>query len=207
MNEGKGPYEDTTVTKEECINHIQKRMGTRLRKLKDELKEEKTTKSGKIIKRSLVGGKHQLTDKQIDAYQRYFGKAIRDSVGTNILNMKLKIMSGFWHSISRDGGMEITTTTIATHHGASSKKPENQPMSSHNSISITVHYTALSTAPLLNFLKKHHWSQFLLHIHYCHLSSFLIHPPTTTHCNAKFTQTASALVIGCLDATNKLFIQ
>lgn len=63
MNEGKGPYEDTTVTKEECINHIQKQMGTRLRKLKDELKEEKTTKSGKIIKRSLVSGKHKLTDR------------------------------------------------------------------------------------------------------------------------------------------------
>ncbi|MPC23964.1 hypothetical protein E2C01_017033 [Portunus trituberculatus] len=43
-----------------------------------------------------------LTDKQIDAYQRYFGKAIRASVGTNTLTMKLKIMSAFWHSISTD---------------------------------------------------------------------------------------------------------
>ena len=103
MNDGNGPYENYTVKKEECINHVQKRMGTRLRKLKDELKEEKTTKTGKTIKRSLVGGKHQLTDKQIDAYQRYFGKAIRDSVGTNVTTMKLKIMTGFWHSISRDG--------------------------------------------------------------------------------------------------------
>lgn len=103
MNGGKGPYKDIQVQKEECINHVQKRMGTRLRKLKGELKEEKTTKTGKMIKRSLVGGKHQLTDKQIDAYQRYYGKAIRDSVGTDVTTMRLRIMSGFWHSISRDG--------------------------------------------------------------------------------------------------------
>lgn len=95
MNEGKGPYEDVTMKKEECINHVQKRMGTRLRKLKEELRRKKTTKTGKVIRRSLVVGKHQLTDKQIDAYQRYYGKAIRDSVSTNVLTMKLRIMSGF----------------------------------------------------------------------------------------------------------------
>lgn len=50
----------------------------------------------------MVGGRHQLTDRQIDAFQRYYGKAIRDSVGTDVLTMKLKVMSGFWHAISRD---------------------------------------------------------------------------------------------------------
>lgn len=76
-----------------CKSHP-KRMGTRLRKLKDELKEEKTTQTGKVVKRSLVDGK-QLTDKQIDAFQSYYRKAVRDSVGTNAIIMKLKIMSGF----------------------------------------------------------------------------------------------------------------
>ncbi|KAK8372143.1 hypothetical protein O3P69_019983 [Scylla paramamosain] len=33
MNNGNGPYQDTKVTKLECINHVQKRLGTRLRKL------------------------------------------------------------------------------------------------------------------------------------------------------------------------------
>ena len=98
-----GPYASHGVVKEECIDHVQKRMGTRLRKLKNELKEEKTTKTGKVIKKSLVGGRHQLTDKQIDAFQRYYGKAIRDSIGTDVLTMRLKVMSGFWHAISRDG--------------------------------------------------------------------------------------------------------
>lgn len=90
-NDGKGPYLDHPV-KEECVNHVQKRMGTRLRKLNEELKEEKTTKSGKIIRRSLVGGKHQLTDKHIQALQRYYGKAIRVSVGTTTLNIKCRIL-------------------------------------------------------------------------------------------------------------------
>lgn len=133
MNGGKGPYNDVTVMKEECVNHVQKRMGTRLRKLKDELKEEKTTKTGKVIKRSLVGGKHQLTDAQINNFQRYYGKAIRDSVGTNFLTMKLKIMSGFWHAISRDGD--------GNHHHNhcdpawcifKKAKNENQPLPSHS---------------------------------------------------------------------------
>lgn len=55
MQGGKGPYSDAgiNVVKEECINHVQKRMGTRLRKLKEQLKEDKKTKSGKVIKRSL----------------------------------------------------------------------------------------------------------------------------------------------------------
>lgn len=110
MNEGKGPYDDVSVIKEECINHIQKGIWTRLRKLKNELKEDTTSKSGKIVKRSAVGGKHQLTDKQIDAFQRYYGKAIRDSVGTDYITMKVKIMSGFWLPFRE---METTTTFTA----------------------------------------------------------------------------------------------
>lgn len=102
MNDGEGPY-SVKVVKEECVNHVKKRMGTRLRKLKDELKEDVVTKTGKVIKRSVLSGKHQLTDKQIDAFQNYYGKAIKDSVGTDVTTMKLKAMSGFWHAISRDG--------------------------------------------------------------------------------------------------------
>lgn len=71
--------------------------------MKDELKEEKTTKTGKVIKRSLVGGRHQLTDKQTDVFQRYNGKAIGDSIGTDVVTVELRVISGFWHAIFRDG--------------------------------------------------------------------------------------------------------
>lgn len=34
LNNGQGPY-DVCVTKEECINHVHRRLGTRLRKMKN----------------------------------------------------------------------------------------------------------------------------------------------------------------------------
>ena len=101
MNDGSGPYKDVTV-KKECISHFGKRLGTRLRKLKDETKEEIVCTSGKIIKRSMIGGKHQLTDNQINAYQFYFGKGIRDTTNTSVLEMKKRVMFTFYHSISTD---------------------------------------------------------------------------------------------------------
>lgn len=47
----------------------------------------RVTKSGKVIRKSVVGGKHQLTDRQMDAFQRHYGKTIKDRVGTNIITM------------------------------------------------------------------------------------------------------------------------
>ncbi|KAK8383944.1 hypothetical protein O3P69_016003 [Scylla paramamosain] len=46
MNNGNGPYQDTKVTKLECINHVQKRLGTRLRKLREQEKRPGCQKSG-----------------------------------------------------------------------------------------------------------------------------------------------------------------
>ena len=50
LNGGKGPYE-VPVTKEECINHVSKRMWARLQKLKEEEYEIITTKTGKKRKK------------------------------------------------------------------------------------------------------------------------------------------------------------
>ncbi|KAK4322815.1 hypothetical protein Pmani_006480 [Petrolisthes manimaculis] len=65
------------VQKEECINHVSKRLGTRLRKLKKEMTTTVTTKTGKVMKKSVLGGAGQLTDNVINKLTRYFGKAIR----------------------------------------------------------------------------------------------------------------------------------
>ena len=59
------PYGDKAIIKKECINHIKKRMGTRLRQLK------KVNKG--------IGGKNKLTDKVIDQLCNYYGKAIREN--------------------------------------------------------------------------------------------------------------------------------
>ena len=51
----------------ECVGHIQKRVGNRLRKKKKEVKG--------------LGGKKRLTDEIIDRLQNYFGITIRTNIG------------------------------------------------------------------------------------------------------------------------------
>lgn len=101
LNDGQGPY-DVPVIKEECINHVSKRLGTRLRKLKKETSETITTKTGRQMKRSLLGGASQLTDDIIDKLSRYYGKAIRDNVNNTYQEMKAAILASYWHLCSTD---------------------------------------------------------------------------------------------------------
>lgn len=56
------PYENFTVLKKVCIDHMQKRMGTRLHNLKKQVKG--------------LGGKNKLTGKLIDELSIYYGLAI-----------------------------------------------------------------------------------------------------------------------------------
>lgn len=100
LNDGRGLY-DIPVIKEECINHVSKRMGTRLRKIK-EASEIITTKTGKKMRRSVLGGAHMLTDQAIDCLCSYYGKAIRDNVGTDYVTMKKAIWATYFHLTSTD---------------------------------------------------------------------------------------------------------
>ena len=59
-------YAPKVVSKKECIGHVQKRVGTRLRKLK------KTEKGFTKL---------SLTDQIIDRLQNYYGMAIRSNFG------------------------------------------------------------------------------------------------------------------------------
>ncbi|GFU09765.1 uncharacterized protein TNCV_1765731 [Trichonephila clavipes] len=78
-------YGENSVTKLECIGHIQKRVGSRLRKLK------KDTKG--------LGGKGKLTDKFIDKLQNYYGIAIRSNVGC-LKKMQSAVIAAFFHCCS-----------------------------------------------------------------------------------------------------------
>ncbi|GFX27821.1 uncharacterized protein TNCV_2614811 [Trichonephila clavipes] len=64
------PY---SIEKVECVGHIQKRMGARLRKLKT-MNRGKKLSDGKSI-----SGKNRLTDKFIDTITTYYGNAIRQN--------------------------------------------------------------------------------------------------------------------------------
>ncbi|GFT68070.1 uncharacterized protein TNCV_1538671 [Trichonephila clavipes] len=80
-------YGENSVTKRECIGHIQKGVGSRLRKLK------KNTKG--------LGRKGKLTDKFIDKLQNYYGIAIRSNVGC-LEKMQSAVITAFFYCCSRN---------------------------------------------------------------------------------------------------------
>ncbi|GBM58555.1 hypothetical protein AVEN_255335-1 [Araneus ventricosus] len=71
-DEVKNIYSTNSVVKCECIGHVQKRVGTHLRNLKNKNKK--------------LGGKGKLTDNFINKLQNYYDIAIRANVG-NLLQM------------------------------------------------------------------------------------------------------------------------
>ena len=89
------PCGDITIEKEECIGHVQKRLGKGLRDLKQKLGSQKLS-NGKPI-----GGKGRLTDKKIDSLQNYYGMAIRKHA-SNVTDTARAIWASICHEISTD---------------------------------------------------------------------------------------------------------
>ena len=83
------------VEKEECVGHIQKRMGSALRTFK------KDHKGRKLADGKGVGGKGRLTDKVIDKIQNHYGNAIRRN-GGDLKQMKNDIWAIYYHMIRDD---------------------------------------------------------------------------------------------------------
>ena len=67
------PYPGLLIQKGECIRHIQKRIYSRLRRLK------KVNGKTKLSDDKPLGGVGSLTDKDINRLQNYFGIAIRNN--------------------------------------------------------------------------------------------------------------------------------
>ena len=84
------PYGDLLPVKLECVGHVQKRLGTRLRKLRQNYKGEKLEDGRGIM------GKGRLTDKCINTLQNYFGMAIRQNT-SNVYLMKKSIGAVLYH--------------------------------------------------------------------------------------------------------------
>lgn len=84
------PYNnDPVVVKKECVGHVQKRMGSRLRKVKKD--------------NSGVGGKGagKMTDKKINELSLYYGLAIRRNPDS-VEDMKRDIWATYFHKSSTD---------------------------------------------------------------------------------------------------------
>ena len=89
------PYGEVPVIKEECVGHVQKRLGKGLRDLKQRLGKDKLA-DGKSI-----SGKGRLTDKLIDSLQNFSGMAIRQHAG-NVTEMARAIWASLCHRASSD---------------------------------------------------------------------------------------------------------
>lgn len=81
----KNTYGNDSVVKLECIGHVQKRVGSRLRKLKSKTKG--------------LSGKGKLTDAFIDRLQNYYGIAVRSNSG-NLDKMQQGVISALFHCAS-----------------------------------------------------------------------------------------------------------
>ena len=82
-------YGEVPVEKLECVGHVQKRLGSRLRLLKKRLGKT-PLQDGKSI-----GGAGRLTNSKIDKLQVYYGKAIRDN--THDIEAMKKAVKAIWH--------------------------------------------------------------------------------------------------------------
>ena len=80
------------VLKEDCIGHIQKRMGNNLRAYK------RNVKGSKLADGSTVGGKGRLTDVVIDSLQNYHGFAIRAN-SNKLQKMQEVVWAIYYHAI------------------------------------------------------------------------------------------------------------
>lgn len=89
------PYGDMEIEKLECIGHVQKRMGSQLRRLRKEYKGKKL-EDGRLI-----SGHGRLTEKEIDNIQTYYGMAIRRNTDS-VKNMQQDIWAIFLHKLSTD---------------------------------------------------------------------------------------------------------
>lgn len=76
------------ITKEECINHVSKRMGSALRKLKESRKLE-----GKRL-----GSRGNLTNETIEKMQNYYERALKDNA-PDVTKMKNAIFASLFHIV------------------------------------------------------------------------------------------------------------
>jgi hypothetical protein len=91
------PYgPDVSIEKAECIGHVKKRMGARLRTLR-----KKQTKDSKLGDGKGLSGKGRLTLTQVDNLQEYYGQAIKKNCHS-VAAMKNAIWSIYHHKRSTD---------------------------------------------------------------------------------------------------------
>ena len=83
------------VQKEECVGHVQKRVGNNLRKLKKDYRGQK-------LEDGLgLGGQGRLTDRLVDKLQAYYGMAVRGH-RNDLQGMARAVWAALMHRVSTD---------------------------------------------------------------------------------------------------------
>ena len=93
-------YDSYPIEKEECVGHIQKRMGSAL------LEYKKNKKGLKLSDGKGIGGAGRLTQDVIERIQNYYGLAIRQNKG-DLPGMK-KAVNAILHHVVSDSDEELS---------------------------------------------------------------------------------------------------
>ncbi|GFX61254.1 uncharacterized protein TNCV_3407281 [Trichonephila clavipes] len=107
------------IEKLECIGHVIKRMGTRLRRLKAQLKGQ-ILSDGKCL-----SGKNRLTEHKIDNLQSYYGSAIRRN-HSSVQNMRQAIWAIFCISSQLMNILNMVFVPSGKIHGVDLKRLTHQ---------------------------------------------------------------------------------
>lgn len=99
LHDGNGSYgEENQIAKEECINHVSKRLGTALRKFSNQVSTEVTVDGSKKRKKS-HGDRIRLTERNHVPHAALWDRCKR---GTFSAEMRDDILSSFYHHFSSD---------------------------------------------------------------------------------------------------------
>lgn len=101
------PYPEFTVAKKECVGHVQKRFGTRLRRL--------------VQQNKALMGRGMLTGKYIDQLTSYYGKALRQNCHS-VEAMQKAVKAIYYHESSTDEQHNHFFVHLVKILGASIKK-------------------------------------------------------------------------------------
>ncbi|GFV67806.1 uncharacterized protein TNCV_1149231 [Trichonephila clavipes] len=104
-----------SVEKLECIGHVMKRMGTRLRRLKTKMRGQKLSDGKPLC------GRNRLTEAEIDRLQAYYGLAIRRNL-SSVKDMQQAIWAIFLHKLSTDENLSMDFVPLIQIRGANLKK-------------------------------------------------------------------------------------
>ncbi|KAK3800667.1 hypothetical protein RRG08_003074 [Elysia crispata] len=114
---------EPTVEKRECVNHVAKRVGKRLRTTVDDAKKKRITLGGK--------GEGQLTEKKMTRLQKHYRKAVLSH--SDVPSMKQAILATVKHCSSKDDDPKHShcPTGVKSHCFYQRAIAKGEPPSSH----------------------------------------------------------------------------